>query len=67
MPSPDPFDAGDVDDATPLDPEEADGLIPTHIRTRRELNAWEQANIEAARSASISTREFSGMNRLTMR
>ncbi len=33
------------DGATPLDPDEADGLIPSHITTRRELNAWEQANI----------------------
>lgn len=33
------------DDATPLDPDEADGLRPDHISTRRELNAWEQLNI----------------------
>ncbi len=31
--------------ATPLDADEAEGLIPTHITTRGELNAWEQANI----------------------
>ncbi len=31
--------------ATPLDPDEADGLIPSHITTRGELNAWEAANI----------------------
>ena len=31
--------------ATPLDPDEAAGLIPTHITTQRDLNAWEQANI----------------------
>jgi len=33
---------------TPLDPDEADELIPTHIATRDALNAWEQANIAAA-------------------
>ncbi len=33
------------DGATPLDPDEAEGLMPTHITTRGELNAWEQANI----------------------
>lgn len=33
------------DGATPLDPDEAAELIPTHITTRGELNAWEQANI----------------------
>jgi Fic-DOC domain mobile mystery protein B len=31
--------------ATPLDPEEADDLIPDHVTTRDELNAWEQENI----------------------
>jgi fido (protein-threonine AMPylation protein) len=31
--------------ATPLDPDEAAGLIPTHITTQTELNEWEQTNI----------------------
>lgn len=31
--------------ATPLDPDEAAGLIPEHIRTQGELDEWEQANI----------------------
>ena len=31
--------------ATPLDPDEAAGLLPTHITTQGDLNAWEQANI----------------------
>jgi Fic-DOC domain mobile mystery protein B len=31
--------------ATPLDPDEAAGLIPSHIRTQAELNQWEEANI----------------------
>lgn len=31
--------------ATPLDPDEAQGLLPTHITTQGDLNAWEQANI----------------------
>jgi len=33
------------DGATPLDPDEAEGLIPDHISTRGELNAWELLNI----------------------
>lgn len=36
------------DDATALTPEERDGLIPTHIALRRELNELEQQNILAA-------------------
>jgi Fic-DOC domain mobile mystery protein B len=32
--------------ATPLDPDEADGLIPTHISTRGELDELEEANIQ---------------------
>ena len=31
--------------ATPLSPEELEGLIPGHITTQVELNAWEQQNI----------------------
>jgi Fic-DOC domain mobile mystery protein B len=31
--------------ATPLDPDEAEGLVPTHITNQFDLNAWEQANI----------------------
>ena len=31
--------------ATPIDPNEADGLIPLHITTQTELNEWEQTNI----------------------
>lgn len=31
--------------ATPLDPDEAAGLVPTHISTQGDLNAWEQMNI----------------------
>lgn len=41
-----PFDADD--DATPLTPEERQGLIPTHIALRRELNELEQKNIARA-------------------
>jgi Fic-DOC domain mobile mystery protein B len=34
--------------ASPLDPDDAGGLLPDHIATRAELNAWEQANIAKA-------------------
>lgn len=38
------------DGATPVDPDEAEALLPRHIRTRSELNVWEQTNIlEAAK------------------
>lgn len=33
---------------TPLDPDEVAGLIPTHITTQGELDAWELANIARA-------------------
>ena len=32
-------------DATPIDPDEAAGLVPVHITTQADLNAWEQSNI----------------------
>ena len=41
-----PFDADDA--ATPLMPAERDGLIPTHITLRSELNELEQQNIAEA-------------------
>lgn len=31
--------------ATPIDPDEALGLIPSHIATQDDLNAWEEMNI----------------------
>jgi len=34
--------------ATPLDPDEAEGLKIAHISTREELNRWEQENIAQA-------------------
>ena len=36
------------EDATPLDPDEIDGLKITHITTREELNRWEHQNIAEA-------------------
>ena len=42
--------------ATPIDADEAEGLIPGHIQTRGELNVWEQQNIiEAARWVRTAT------------
>lgn len=38
-------DIGPGDGATPLGPEELEGLLLTHITTRRELDRWEQDNI----------------------
>ena len=35
--------------ATPLDPDEAAGLIPSHISTQSQLNEWEQMNIADGR------------------
>jgi len=36
--------------ATPLDPDESEGLLLTHITTRAELDRWEQENIVEALS-----------------
>ena len=51
-----PFDADD--DATPLTAEERNGLIPTHIALRSELNELEQSNI-AEVPARLQLREAS--------
>jgi Fic-DOC domain mobile mystery protein B len=48
------FDADE--DATPLKPEERNGLIPTHITSRGELNELEQQNIGSADRWAFSRR-----------
>ncbi len=42
--------------ATPLNEDERRQLKPAHITTRGELNAWEQANMEAAFEWALSPR-----------
>lgn len=42
--------------ATPLDPNEIDGLLPAHITTQEQLNEWEQANIARAHRWLASAR-----------
>lgn len=42
--------------ATPLHPDETADLIPGHVRTRGQLNRWEQANILAAAQWTQRTR-----------
>ena len=42
-----------VDGATPLTPEEKEDLIPDHLTTRGQLNAWEQANIVRAEEWAV--------------
>jgi Fic-DOC domain mobile mystery protein B len=45
-----------LDDATPLTPEEMRGLIPAHIAYRRELNEVEQENIARAQDWALGRR-----------
>ena len=47
----------DLDGGTPVDGDEAAALIPGHIVTRGELNAWEQANILEAATWAHRTRK----------
>lgn len=44
------------DDATPLAPEEKQGLIPAHIAYRRELNEAEQENIARGQDWALARR-----------
>lgn len=46
----------DANGSTPLDPDEAEGLIPTHITTRDQLNVWEQANVLDGESWALRSR-----------
>jgi Fic-DOC domain mobile mystery protein B len=42
--------------ATPLDPDEAAGLVPTHIATREQLDEWEAENIHEGERWAASLR-----------
>ena len=42
--------------ATPLTPEEREGLIPSHVTLRRELNELEQQNILEADAWAFARR-----------
>src|ERR1700680_452543 len=43
--------------ATPLDPDDAQGLIPTHITTQRQLNEWEFINVVKGEEWAFGTRQ----------
>lgn len=43
--------------ATPIDPDEAEGLLLPHIRTRDELDRWEQENIQEAEDAAFRRKQ----------
>lgn len=55
------------DGATPLDLDEAEGLIPEHITRRRELDEWEQRNIINAISWLEKTRPSDILNETFIR
>lgn len=42
-------------DATPLDPDDAAGLLPSHIRTQGELNEWEFSNVARGEEWAFGT------------
>ena len=54
-PDPDFLEETPEDGTTPLDPDEAEGLIP-ELLTRGELNAWEQTNILKAEQWAFGRR-----------
>lgn len=42
--------------ATPLDPDDAAGLIPSHITTQGQLNEWEFQNVAEGRAWALSAK-----------
>ena len=44
--------------STPLEPEELEALIPGHISTQEQLNAWEEKNILAAQNWAFKQSEL---------
>jgi len=53
--------------ATPLDPDEADGLLLTHITARGELDRWEQDNILEAKAWLDKTKPVDIVNEQFMK
>ena len=50
--------AATPNDATPLDDEELEGLIPDHLHTRAELNQWEAVNVAQGLAWASGRRAF---------
>jgi Protein involved in cell division len=50
------------EDATPLNPDELIGLIPSHITTREELNAWEDWNIASIEPWAREAKDIISIN-----
>ena len=48
--------------ATPIDPDEALGLIPKHISTQADLNAWEELNIVEGANWIARQKIIKGLN-----
>ena len=48
--------------ATPLDPDESAGLIPSHIATQGQLNEWEQQNILEGERWAFSRRNLNPLS-----
>lgn len=51
-----PFWTNGPPGSTPLDPDEVEGLLPSHVATQGELDAWEQLNIARADTWAMSRR-----------
>jgi Fic-DOC domain mobile mystery protein B len=43
--------------ATPLSPEDLEGLVPSHITTRAQLNEWESVNVGKGEQWAFATRQ----------
>ena len=55
----------ELDDTTPLAPDERDELIPATLATRADLNEWERENILGARKWALATRQLRRHDPLT--
>jgi fido (protein-threonine AMPylation protein) len=44
--------------ATPLDPDDAAGLIPSHITTQGQLNEWEFQNVAEGTAWALSRKRL---------
>jgi Fic-DOC domain mobile mystery protein B len=50
------------DDATPLDDDEIDGLIPSHVHTRYELNQWEATNLASGQAWALARKSWNPLS-----
>lgn len=66
-PGTDPGQSPRRDGSTPLEDDEQEGLIPSHIRTKSELNQWEALNIARGQEWALGNRGLDPLSVISLK